>query len=209
MSKPAIASASASRRKPTSRGQRLLPSRVETLAPRRGRLALLSPRHILRPASRHLRHRAADADRPRARRRRRSREPVDLQPGAGGDGPRPAHLAPVPDLCLEGAARRFRHVDPDRPAGAGRYPPGVSRHRRAGHRRHHHRHRLRHSARRLVGGLSQQPARPGHAGPRPHRIFGADLLARHHGAARLLSEAGMGRRARPPRRLSRRPGARP
>ena len=159
--------------------------------------------------ARHLRHRAADAGRPRARRRGRSREPVDLQPGAGGDGPRSAHLAPVPDLCLESAARRFRHVDPDRPAGAGRYPPGISRHRGARHRRHHHRHRLRHPARRLVGGLPQQPAGPCHAGPGPHRIFGADLLAGHHGTARLLSEAGMGRRARPPRRLSRRPGARP
>ncbi len=200
MSKPALASASAVATPSAESGAHYLRV-VRRLLLAGGGLRLLARSHILRPSGHHLRHRPAHADRSGAVCRRRSREPPDLQCGEGGDGPQPAGLAPVRPLRVERRAWRSRHLDPDRPPGDGRSDPRLPRHGGNGHGCHHHRHRARHPAGRLGRGLSQQRAGPDHARRRADRLFGADLLARHHGPAGLLSRSAMGGRSRPHRRL--------
>src|SRR5690606_6840626 len=152
----------------------------------------------------HLRHRSDHPDRSGAGHRRRPRTSPCLRAGARGTGAQSADLAAVPHLRGAGTKGRFRHLDPDRPAGDGGHRPRLPRHPGACHPGDHHRRAFRRAhgrgSRRETGSL----AGPVGAGDRADRLFGADLLARPRGPADLLREARLGGRQRPPRLLSRR-----
>ena len=85
--------------------------------------------------------------------------------------------------------------------GPHRPPRLLPRHARARHHRAHHRRRARRADGRRRGLLAREVARPPDPRRRPHRLLGADLLARPRRALRLLLHARLGRRPRPGRRL--------